>query len=82
MVNSSALTTTLIHARACVRDLNCAALTEEHIAILHQIASFACANAQEARFTQDANAAFDQWVEQRELERERYAHDAHAACGK
>lgn len=83
MVNSSSnLTATLIHIRACVRDLNCASLTEEHIALLHQIASFACANAQEARFTQDANAAFDQWVEQRELERERYAHDAHAACGK
>jgi len=82
MVNSSALTATLIHVRACVRDLNCSSLTEEHIALLHEIANFACTNAQEARFVQDANAAFDQWVEQRELERERYAHDAHAACGK
>lgn len=83
MVNSSSnLTAALIHVRACVRDLNCASLTEEHIALLHEIANFACTNAQEARFVQDANAAFDQWVEERDRERERYAHDAHAACGK
>lgn len=79
MVNSSSkLTAALVHVRACVRDLNCASLTEEHIALLHQIASFACANAQEARFTQEADVAS---VEQFE-ERERYAHDALAACGK
>ena len=78
MVNSSALTAILIHVRACVRDLDCSSLTEEHIALLHQIASFACANAQEARFTQEAQVASVEWFE----ERERYAHDAHAACGK
>ena len=73
MVNSSSnLTAVLIHVRACVRDLNCASLTEEHIALLHQIASFACANAQEA------DVASVEWFE----ERERYAQDALAACGK
>ena len=79
MVNSSSnLTAVLIHVRACVRDLNCASLTEEHIALLHQIASFACANAQEARFKQEADVASAEWFE----ERERYAQDALAACGK
>ena len=78
MVNTSNLTAVLIHVRACVRDLNCASLTEEHIALLHQIASFACANAQEARFVQEADIATVEWFE----ERERYAHDALAACGK
>lgn len=51
--SSSTLTSTLIFVRACVRDLNPATLTEEHIALLHQIASFACANAQEARILED-----------------------------
>ena len=79
MVNTSSnLTAVLIHVRACVRDLNCASLTEEHIALLHQIASFACANAQEARFTQEADVDSVEWFE----ERERYAQDALAACGK
>ena len=79
MVNSSSnLTAALIHVRACVRDINCASLTEEHIALLHEIANFACTNAQEARFVQEADVAS---VEQFE-ERERYAHDALAACGK
>ena len=79
MVNSSSnLTSVLVHVRACVRDLNCASLTEEHIALLHQIASFACANAQEARFVQDADVASVEQFEEREL----YAHDALAACGK
>ena len=56
MVNSSssaALTSTLIFARACVRDLNCESLTDDQIALLHEIASFACANAQEARWAHD-----------------------------
>jgi hypothetical protein len=78
MANTSNLTAVLIHVRACVRDLKCASLTEEHIALLHQIASFACANAQEARFTQEADVATIEWFE----ERERYAQDALAACGK
>ena len=79
MVNSSSnLTAALIHVRACVRDLNCASLTEEHIALLHEIANFACTNAQEARFVQEADVASVEWFE----ERERYAHDALAACGK
>lgn len=55
--SSSTLTSTLIFVRACVRDLNPAALTEEHIALLHQIASFACANAQEARILEDVALA-------------------------
>lgn len=49
----SNLTSTLIFARALVRDLNAASLTEEQIALLHEIANFACANAQEARYAQD-----------------------------
>jgi hypothetical protein len=81
MVNTSsstALTSTLIFVRACVRDLKCASLTQEHITLLHEIANFACANAQEARFTQEADVASVEWFE----ERERYAQDALAACGK
>jgi hypothetical protein len=80
MVNSSsssALTSTLVFARACVRDLNCASLTEEQIALLHEIASFACANAQEARIVQGAEAAAIAEFE----ERERFGFDVHAACG-
>ena len=53
----STLTSTLIVVRAYVRDLNPATLTEEHIALLHQIASFACANAQEARILEDVALA-------------------------
>jgi hypothetical protein len=85
MVNtssSSTLTSTLIHVRACVRDLNCASLTEEHIALLHQIASFACANAQEARFAQAADAAFLEFGEAEEDAREwaqAFAHERQMA---
>ena len=57
--SSSTLTSTLIFVRACVRDLNPATLTEEHIALLHQIASFACANAQEARILEGVALAAD-----------------------
>ena len=55
--SSFTLTSTLIFVRACVRDLNPATLTEEQIALLHQIASFACANAQEARILEDVALA-------------------------
>jgi hypothetical protein len=78
MVNTSSNVTSLTIARALVRDLNCATLTETDIALLHEIANFACANAQEARFVQAADIATVEWFE----ERERYAHDALAACGK
>ena len=44
----STLTSTLTFALACVRDLNAGALTEEQIALLHEIANFASVNAQEA----------------------------------
>lgn len=58
MANSSfALTSTLITIRACVRDINCASLTEEQITLLHEIANFACANAQEARWVRDEREA-------------------------
>ena len=78
MANSSfALTSTLITIRACVRDINCASLTEEQIALLHELASFACANAQEARIVQGADAAAIAEFE----ERERFGFDVHAACG-
>lgn len=55
--SSSTLTSALLFVRACVRDLNPARLNEEHIALLHQIASYACANAQEARILEDVALA-------------------------
>jgi len=45
-------------------------LTEEHVALLDQIASFACANAQEARFVQAADASFLEFGEAEEDARE------------
>ena len=44
----AALTSTFITLRACVRDINPARLTREQVALLHEIANFAFANAQEA----------------------------------
>ena len=55
--SSALLTATLITVRACVRDINAAILTEEQIALLHEIANFAIANAQEARWVRDEHEA-------------------------
>ena len=55
--SSARLTAILMTVRACVRDIDATTLTEEQIALLHQIASFACANAQEARFVRDEHEA-------------------------
>jgi hypothetical protein len=64
----SNLTATLIFARALVRDLNVASLTEEQIGLLHEIANFACTNAQEARYVHNERdlAAIEQLEEQDE----------------
>ncbi len=82
MVNSSSNVTSLTIARALVRDLNCATLTETDIALLHEIANFACANAQEARFVQAADAAFLEFGEAEEDAREwaqAFAHERQMA---
>lgn len=77
--SSSALTATLITVRACVRDLNAATLTEEHIALLHEIANFACANAQEARWVRDEHeATVSQAVEYERLIEARIAAESDA----
>ena len=55
--STARLTATLITVRACVRDINATILTEEQIALLHEIANFAIANAQEARFVRDEHEA-------------------------
>jgi hypothetical protein len=45
---SASFTGALITLRAVVRDINPARLTQEQVELLHQIASLACHNAQEA----------------------------------
>ncbi len=55
--STARLTATLITVRACVRDIDATILTEEQIALLHEIANFASANAQEARFVRDEHEA-------------------------
>jgi hypothetical protein len=63
---STNLTSTLIFARACVRDINPASLTDEQIGLLHEIANFACANAQEARLLEGSDHALIQSFEEDE----------------
>ena len=65
-IRSAALTSALIAVRAIVRDVDATLLSDEQIALLHEIANFAFANAQEARVLQTERDALLAQIDEHE----------------
>jgi len=79
-IRSAALTSALIAMREIARDVRPELLSEEQIALLHEIANFAIANAQEARWLRDEfEASVAQAIEYERCMQAKIAMEADAA---